>query len=87
MGSQQKEIGDVMTRIAERKTKLRAETSARYRGRELMLSIEPHDIILREKGRRQAFAVPIIAVYELGMKLAAMEARRLKAERRRSNKP
>lgn len=73
-----------MTRISERKTKLRAETSARYRGRELMIVLEPHDILLREKGRRQAFAVPIVAVYELGMRLAAIEARRMKAERKKA---
>ena len=71
-----------MTRIAERKTKIRAETSARYRGVPLVISIEPHEIILREKGRRACFAVPIVAVYELGMKLAALELRRLKAEKR-----
>lgn len=75
-----------MTRLDERKTKMRAETNARYRGRTLIISIEPHDIILREKGRRTCFAVPIIAVYELGMKLAALELRRLKADRRHTAK-
>jgi hypothetical protein len=71
-----------MTRLAERKTRLQFETSARYRGVALVALPTPHDLILREKGRRTAFAVPWLAVYELAMKLAANEARRLKLERR-----
>lgn len=73
-----------MTRIAERKTALRAETSAMSRGRALMISVEPHEVLIRQKGRRQAYAVPWLAVYETGQKLAALEARRLKLEQRRS---
>jgi len=48
-----------------------------------MFTAESHDVIMREKGRRSAFAVPWLAVYELGMKLAAQEQRRLKLERRK----
>jgi len=62
-----------MIRIADRKTALRAETSARYRAKPLMISVEPYEVLIREKNRRQAYAVPWLAVYELGMKLAAIE--------------
>lgn len=75
-----------MTRISERKSRMRAETSAHYRGTPLVLAIEPHECIIREKGRRTAFAVPWLAVYELGMKLAALEARRVKADARRARR-
>jgi hypothetical protein len=70
-----------MTRVAERKTALRAETSARYRTKPLMISVEPHEVLIREKNRRQAYAVPWLAVYELGMKLAAREAQKEKKRR------
>lgn len=72
-----------MTRIAERKTTVRCETSAHYRGRPLMITLEPHQVVIREKGRRQSYAVPWAAVLEAGMKLEAIEARKQKAERRR----
>lgn len=71
-----------MTRIAERKTALRAETSARYRGRPLMIFCEPHEVVIREKKRSQAYAVPWLAVYELGMKMAALEKRKQKGRGR-----
>jgi hypothetical protein len=71
-----------MTRIAERTTKMRAETSARYRGKPLMVSVEPYELVIREKGRRQCYAVPYIAVFELGARLAAEERRREKREKR-----
>lgn len=72
-----------MTRIAERKTAMRAETSAVYRGRPLMVLIGPYEVVTRQKGRRACFSVPWQAVHELGMKLLAMENRRLKQERRK----
>lgn len=72
-----------MTKLAERKTRMQAETSARYRNRPLVVLLNGHELFIREKGRRTAFAVPFLAVYELGMKLAALERRREKAEARR----
>jgi hypothetical protein len=60
-----------MTMLATRKTTCRAETSALYRGRPLIVTLEPHEILIRQKGRRTAFAVPYQAVIEAGMKLAA----------------
>lgn len=65
-----------MTRVADRKTVMRAETSARYRGRPLMITVGAHEVHIREYKRVQGYSVPWVAVYELGMKLAAQEARR-----------
>ena len=73
-----------MTRIAERQTKMSGETAARYRGRPLMVTITAHEVHIREYKRVRGFAVPWLAVYELGMKLAAIEARQLKAARRKA---
>jgi len=67
-----------MTRIAERKTIVVAETNARYRGRTLVVRLGSHEIEVREKGRRRWVAVPYLAVLEAGLKLAAREARRAK---------
>lgn len=75
-----------MTRVAERRTTMRAETSARYRNRPLCITVEPHECLIREKQRRSAFAVPWVAVYELAMKLAAQEARKLKLEARKNRR-
>lgn len=72
-----------MLRISARKTRIQAETDARYRGRPLVVVLNGHECFVREKGRRTAYAVPFLAIYELGMKLAANEQRRLKAERRK----
>jgi len=71
-----------MTRLAERKTVSRAETSAVYRGKPLIVTLEPYELLIRQKGRRTAFAVPYLAVIEAGMKLAALEARREKLNSR-----
>lgn len=71
-----------MTRVAERKTQMRAETSASYRGKPLMVSIEAHECLIRQKGLRQCYAVPWVAVFELGAHLAAEERRLLKREKR-----
>ncbi len=72
-----------MTRVADRKTRLQAETSAVHRGRTLVVSIEPHDVLIREKGRRLVYAVPWLAVYELGQKLVALELRAQRARKTR----
>lgn len=71
-----------MTRIAERKTRFRGETSSISRGRPLVISAEAHEVVIRQKGRKIAYAVPWLAVWELGQKLAALEARRLKFDKR-----
>jgi len=66
-------------RIADRKTSLVAETSALYRKRPLIVTICPHEAILREKGRpgrSASYSVPWLAVYDLAMKLDARERQR-----------
>jgi len=76
-----------MTRLAERKTRCVAETSALHRGRPLVVTLTSHEVWIREKGRRLLYAVPYSAIYETGAKLAAIEARRLKAESRTRRNP
>lgn len=55
-------------------------TRAAYRGRQLVVTITNHTIMVREQGRRQASAyeVPIEAVHSLGAKMKAREARKEK---------
>lgn len=72
-----------MTRIQDRKTRLQAETNARYHGRPLVIILNGSELFIREKGRRTALAVPYLAIWELGCKMAAQEKRRLKAQARR----
>ena len=72
-----------MTKLADRKTKCQAETSARVQGRPLVVLLNGHDLYIRQARRRTAFAVPYVAIWELGCKLAALEKRREKAERRK----
>jgi hypothetical protein len=75
-----------VTRIASRKTKLEAETSAEYRGRALVVELTPHYIVVREKGTRQRVTVPWLAVYELGQKMEARSIARKEPLRRRRNR-
>ncbi len=47
------------------------ETDAEYRHRKLVVTIGARVLELREKGRRESFAVSVEAVYDLALKLAA----------------
>jgi hypothetical protein len=67
-----------VTRIQDRKTIVRAETSATYRHRALMVELTPHGVLIREKKRRAGYDVPWVAIYELGMRLDALEKRKTK---------
>lgn len=60
-----------MTLIADSLYTTRRETAASYRGRAIMLELEPCSIRLREKGRREWFTLPFEAAYDLAMKLEA----------------
>jgi hypothetical protein len=64
-----------MTRIANRKTKLRIETDAAVRGRKLIVEPTPFTVKIREKGRQHFFEVSWEAVYSLAAKIAAETAR------------
>ncbi|HLG97107.1 MAG TPA: hypothetical protein VKX49_12410 [Bryobacteraceae bacterium] len=71
-----------MTRIAEPKTHLKAETSAVYRNRPLIVELSAHTVAIHPKGVREAYNVPWLAVFELGQKLSVLETRKEKHSRR-----
>jgi hypothetical protein len=75
-----------MTRIQDRKTRLQTETNARVQGRPLVVLLNGHELFIRQKARRTAFAVPYLAIWELGCKLAALERRRMKADARKGGR-
>lgn len=62
---------------------VRRETSTLYRRRALIVELTAHAAIVREKGRHDRVTVPWDAVYEIGLKLRAREARAEKLSRRR----
>jgi hypothetical protein len=65
-----------MTRSQE--SPVTRETSARYKKRPLIVTVEGYVITMREKGRRDRVEVPIDAIYDLGLK---MRARSLRVEK------
>jgi hypothetical protein len=56
-----------------------AETSTTYRGRPLMIAVEAHQLVIREKGRRSSYEAPWLVIFELGARLEA--ERGIKAKR------
>lgn len=64
-----------MTKLTDRKTTVRAETSTEYRGRPLCVELEPRSITIWRKGLRRGVTVPWDAIYDLGQKLAARHVR------------
>ena len=65
-----------MTKLSVRSSVTR-ESLVVYRGRPLIVELSAHYVAVRQKGRRDRVPVPIQAVYDLGMKLRAREAREL----------
>lgn len=61
------------------KSPVTRETSAQYRRRPLCVTVTPHLLVMREKGRRDRVEIPLDAIYDLGLK---MRARALLAEKR-----
>lgn len=57
------------------KSPVKRETSTLYRRRALLVELTAHAAIIREKGRRDRVTVPWDAIYDLGLKLRAREAR------------
>jgi hypothetical protein len=58
-------------------------------GRTLMLEIRPGAtdlIVVREKGRRKGYAVPIERIFLLGARLEADEQRKITAQKRNDRK-
>lgn len=58
------------------------ETSARDRGRPIVVELHTHELVFREKGRRHRVALPIMAAVHLAYKLEAREAAREKRGRK-----
>lgn len=50
------------------------ESAARMQGRTLIVELLPHEVIVRRKGTRLRYAVPIEALWSVGAKIAAREA-------------
>jgi hypothetical protein len=58
-----------MTKLTKRVTR---ETQINYRGRNLIVALDPDaGIMVKEKGRRQWFELDILTAYEVAMKLNA----------------
>ena len=72
-----------MTRISYDRNLLVRETRATYRGKELMVRLDTHTCDIKLKGQRwtSAYSIPWVAVFHLGAKLKARDA---KAGNRRS---
>jgi hypothetical protein len=49
------------------------ETLAQYRRRPLIVELSGHNVSIREKGKRDRVLVPLLAIYDLGLKLRARE--------------
>jgi hypothetical protein len=71
-----------MTHAAD--SPVKRETSAHVRRRALIVEVQQHCAVMREKGRRDRVAVPWDAIYDLGLKLRARAAAAEKREQRRT---
>lgn len=56
-------------------------TRAKYRGKEIVVGITPHGVIVGELGQRRTsyYEIPAEALMEVGGKLKALEDRKVKA--------
>ncbi len=54
------------------------ETAVVYRRKPLVVELRPGYLLIRHKGKRVGVAVDYAAIYELGYKMAALEAAQLK---------
>ena len=72
-----------MTKIKFRTLPLWRESAHVYRHRALCVALEPCAVLVREKGRRTVYRVPIESVLILG---AQLEARRIREERKNRKK-
>jgi hypothetical protein len=70
--------------IPLRKTVIRETTRARDAGRNIIVSLEPGDVIgFRLKGCRQTFRMPLQACYSVAVKLELKALREAKKVRRK----
>jgi len=72
-----------MTRLTR---SVRRETAALVQGRPLMLEVVRLTIAVRQKGKRVGYSVPIEAIFHLGGRIAAREAAKEKAEKKKGGK-
>jgi len=67
--------------VTNLKKPVRRETPAQFRGRRLIVILEPPDLVtIKEKGRRKGYTLTVESIYVLA---ADAEARRQIAERRK----
>ena len=55
-----------MTKLADRKTIMKAETEAHHRNNNLMIMLDPHSpdvIFIKEKGRREWLPISVSHIY------------------------
>jgi hypothetical protein len=72
-----------MTKLADRRTRLRFETSSEVRRRPLVVEVRPRYLIIKLKGLRRTLTLDWETIYDCAAK---MEARRVLAEKTASKK-
>ena len=72
-----------MTQIATGTT-LRRETATLYRGRPLIVEAHSGYLTVWPKGTQQRTSVPYDAIYEVGLKMEALDRRKEKFDARRT---
>lgn len=77
--------GGDMTRIAQRKTRLRLQTAALFRSRPLVVEIsrDGYGLTIRERGRRAAYSVSWATIYTVAATQAAHARRAEQLARRK----
>jgi len=78
------------SRIAQRKTRLQVETSAKYQGVPLIFEAGLNTLDMWQKRTKTRYTIPYVAIFELGAKLVANERRletaRIEQARRRTRR-
>lgn len=74
-----------MTQLTGEKRVIR-ETAAAFRGRNLVVTVLPHTLIIREKGRRKGYEVSYHSIFKLGAVKQAEAIRRERAEKKKASK-
>ena len=59
------------------------ESAHLYQGRVLLVALEPCAVLVRQKGRRAVYRVPIESIFKTG---AVLEARRIMFEKKQAKK-
>lgn len=73
--------------MTELKRTIKRTTRAKVAGRNLVLIIEPPDLVtVREKGRRKGFSLTVEAIYYLAAKAQAEHDRNERLKKRKANR-